>query len=203
MSRAVAQLKTDDMPTLEEANEVAGRGVEASIAGKRYRLGRAALHEDAGVTLLPMPEHDGPLVGLSCDDRFLGWIHLADTIRDEAPSALADLREMGFSRQLLVSGDRKSVVESTQAALDIDIAIGDVLPAEKLEQVQGQQQDQRRVLMVGDGINDALALKAANVGSLSVVVILMLPWLQLTWYRTMVGLIAWYIWCSWHAKLAS
>ncbi len=109
-SRAVAMLKSDTPPVLEEANELAGRGVEAIIEGKRYRLGRAALHHEAQATMLPEPDHDGPIVGLSCEDRFLGWILLADTIRAEAPDALNQLRDMGFSRQLLISGDRTSAL---------------------------------------------------------------------------------------------
>lgn len=164
VSRAVARLTSERDLNLEDASEIAGRGVEAVIDGQHYRLGRAALHQEAGVSLLPEPQHDGPLVGLSCDQSFLGWIHLSDTIREEAPASLARLREMGFNRQVLVSGDRKSVVEDVQKALEIDVAIGELLPAEKLEEVNNQQQDDRRVLMVGDGINDALALKAANVG---------------------------------------
>ncbi|MEM7291211.1 MAG: HAD family hydrolase, partial [Pseudomonadota bacterium] len=139
VSRAVAALAGNDRPTLENANEIAGRGVEASIDGNTYRLGRAALHQDAGVQPLPEPDHDGPLVGLSCDSAFLGWIHLADTVRQEAPEALTDLRGMGFDRQVLVSGDRKTVVSDVAHSLDIDVAIGEVLPAEKLEQVHTQQ----------------------------------------------------------------
>ncbi|MEM1160796.1 MAG: cation-translocating P-type ATPase, partial [Pseudomonadota bacterium] len=164
VSRAVASLKSENTPRIEDANEIAGRGVEAVIDGKTYRLGRTALHRDAGVEPLAEPDHDGPLAGLSRDGAFLGWIHLADTIRAEAPEALGHLRAMGFDRQVLVSGDRKTVVEGAAHTLDIDVAIGEVLPAEKLEQVHAEQQNERRVLMVGDGINDALALKAANVG---------------------------------------
>lgn len=164
VSRAVASLAVDNRPSISDATEIPGRGVEALIDGKRYRLGRAALHRDAGVDPMPEPDHDGPLVGLSCDNKFLAWIHLADTIRKEAPQALSDLRAMGFDLQILVSGDRQTVVEDVVKDLEIDVAIGEVLPAEKLEQVHVQQQDTRHVLMVGDGINDALALKAANVG---------------------------------------
>ncbi|MEM9046897.1 MAG: heavy metal translocating P-type ATPase [Pseudomonadota bacterium] len=164
VSRAVAVLKSETGPAIQDANEIAGRGVEAVIDGKSYRLGRAAMHHAAGVTLLAEPPHDGPLVGLSCETQFLGWIHLDDTIRAEAPGALATLRDMGFDRQLLVSGDREAVVTEVAQALQVDQAIGEVLPAEKLDQVHLQQAESRRVLMVGDGINDALALKAANVG---------------------------------------
>ncbi|MEM1277315.1 MAG: cation-translocating P-type ATPase [Pseudomonadota bacterium] len=164
VSRAVATLEAENGPVIDNANEIPGRGVEAVIDGRHYRLGRAALHLDAGVPLLAEPEHEGPLVGLSCDAQFLGWIHLDDTIRAEARGALETLRAMGFDRQLLVSGDREAVVTDVALALQIDEAIGEVLPAEKLDQVHREQQQDRRVLMVGDGINDALALKAANVG---------------------------------------
>ncbi|MEM1313434.1 MAG: cation-translocating P-type ATPase [Pseudomonadota bacterium] len=163
-SRAMQRLRREDGPKIETANEIAGRGIEAEIDGRMHRLGRPTLHVEAGVALPAEPDHDGPLVGLSRGTEFLGWILLADTVREEAMQSLAELRDMGLTRQLLVSGDRRAVVEAVADSLNIEQAVGEVLPAQKLEEVHRQQREGRRVLMVGDGINDALALKAANVG---------------------------------------
>ncbi|MEM6441422.1 MAG: HAD-IC family P-type ATPase, partial [Pseudomonadota bacterium] len=164
VSRAIHRLRREAGSKAAAVNEVAGKGVEGEIDGRMHRLGRSSLHSEAGATPFEEPEHDGPVVGLSRDVDFLAWILLADTVREDAASSLNQLRNMGLTKQMLVSGDRAALVEEVAAELAVDEAVGDALPAQKLEVVHRQQREGRRVLMVGDGINDALALKAANVG---------------------------------------
>ena len=97
-------------------------------------------------------------------DRFQGWLLLADEPRAEAAAALADLRSLGLTRQIMLTGDRRSVAETMAKRLGIDEVQAEVLPQQKLERVLAETAAGRHPLVVGDGINDALALKAGAVG---------------------------------------
>ncbi len=107
----------------------------------------------------------GPsIAGLALDGQFLAWLLLADSVKPEARQALQELRELGLGRQLLLTGDRQSVADS----LALDVGISDVeaqaLPEDKLNRVLGEIGSGFRPMVVGDGINDSLALKAGVVG---------------------------------------
>jgi P-type E1-E2 ATPase len=122
------------------------------------------LLEKLGIAIPAIPQHDGPIAGLALDGRFLAWLLLADKLRPEADAALAELRELGLKRQLLLTGDRRVVAE----ALARDVGIKDVhaqaLPEDKLNRVRSEIHNGFRPMVVGDGINDSLALKAGVVG---------------------------------------
>lgn len=110
------------------------------------------------------PEHDGPLVGVAEQGRFAGWWSLADEPRAEAAAALDDLRQLGLTRHLLLTGDRAPVAARIAATLGITDVRAELLPDQKLAAVQAERAAGRRPLVVGDGINDVLALKAGTVG---------------------------------------
>jgi P-type E1-E2 ATPase len=117
-----------------------------------------------GVKTSPIPEHDGPIVGLALAGRFLAWLLLADTVRQEAAEALSDLRRLGLGRQLLLTGDRRSVAEGIAKTLGINEVIAQALPEDKLTRVTEEIHNGFRPMVVGDGVNDSLALKAGVVG---------------------------------------
>jgi Cd2+/Zn2+-exporting ATPase len=96
--------------------------------------------------------------------RFLGWLLLADEPRPEAKEAAADLRRLGLQRQILFTGDRAAAARRIAAALDISEVRYELLPAQKMQCVLDEVSAGYRPLVVGDGINDALALKAGAVG---------------------------------------
>ena len=112
----------------------------------------------------PVPEHEGPVVGLALDGVFLGWFLLEDTLRPEAPAVMAELQSLGVNRVQLLTGDRLAVAERVAQQAGINELAAEALPAEKLRQVQEMVDDGWRPMVVGDGINDALALKAGAVG---------------------------------------
>jgi len=162
---AVAQrLRIDDV------QEVGGKGLWGRLAaggadgGQEVVLGRRELLLERNVAAPEVPHHDGPVVGLARGGKFLGWLLLADEPRAEARQALEELRELGLTRQLLVTGDRKSVAEKIARQLGIDDVAAEVLPEQKLATVLREIESGRRPLVVGDGVNDALALKAGAVG---------------------------------------
>jgi Cd2+/Zn2+-exporting ATPase len=98
------------------------------------------------------------------DGVFLGWLLLADEPRAEARAALDDLRALGLDRQVLLTGDRRAVAEAVAGRLGITVVEAEVVPEQKLARVRSEIGGGRRPMVVGDGINDALALKAGAVG---------------------------------------
>ncbi|MGD8220058.1 heavy metal translocating P-type ATPase [Pseudomonas thivervalensis] len=165
VSRALAGLvEQDNGLALTDIRERQGLGVVAMTAQGEAALGRPELFAQLGIPTSGVPEHDGPIAGLSLDGQFLAWLLLADSVKPEAQVAMAELRELGLGRQLLLTGDRQSVA----ATLARDVGIGDVqaqaLPEDKLKRVMAEIDHGFRPMVVGDGINDSLALKAGVVG---------------------------------------
>lgn len=165
VSRALAKsVPRDQHLALAELHEMQGFGVVASTEQGQAALGRAELFEKLDIALPAVPEHDGPIVGLALHGRFLAWLLLADNVRREAPEALAQLRELGLRRQLLLTGDRRSVAQWVASQVGITHVVAQALPEDKLKQVNQEIQAGFRPMVVGDGINDSLALKAGVVG---------------------------------------
>ncbi|WP_053154742.1 cation-translocating P-type ATPase [Pseudomonas protegens] len=165
VSRALAGLvPQEEQWPLGDIHERQGLGVVARTEEGEAALGRPELFRQLGIDTSPVPGHDGPIAGLALDGEFLGWLLLADSVKPEARHALGELRELGLGRQLLLTGDRQSVADS----LALEVGIADVeaqaLPQDKLERVLEEIDKGFRPMVVGDGINDSLALKAGVVG---------------------------------------
>jgi heavy metal translocating P-type ATPase len=165
VSRALASLVPDDKRlAVEDIKESHGFGVIGRITGETAAVGRVELFRDIGIVNSPPPEHDGPIAGVSLGSRFLGWMLLADQPRPEARNAIDDLRRLGLQRQLLMTGDRTSVARRIAEHVGIADVRAEALPAEKMDYVLAEVSAGYRPLVVGDGINDSLALKAGAVG---------------------------------------
>ncbi|HVK90305.1 MAG TPA: heavy metal translocating P-type ATPase [Mycoplana sp.] len=156
LSRAIAAAATEGDPALTEIREYPGLGVEAELEGRRYRLGRAewAL-AGAGAT-----QESGTV--LSRDGGFIARFAFAETLRPQARAAVDALRAEGLAIVLL-SGDRPEAVQPIGGRLGIDDVSAGLLPAGKVERLAALASDGPKVLMVGDGLNDAPALAAAHV----------------------------------------
>jgi len=165
VSRALARLVPHEQQLpLTELHERQGFGVVAHTSQGEAALGRPELFQQLGMLIPAIPEHDGPIAGLALNGRFLAWLLLADNVRQEAPEALQQLRELGLQRQLLLTGDRHSVAEAVATQTGISRVVSQALPEDKLRQVNQELQAGFRPMVVGDGINDSLALKAGVVG---------------------------------------
>lgn len=149
---------------------VAGKGVEGEIEGEVCRIGSlefaqanasipAALAREAHT----FAEEGASIVFIACGPKLLGFIALADSVRNEAAQAAARLRAMGL-RIGVLTGDRRAVAEKIARELGIDEVFAEVLPEEKYRHIQALQQKGHTVAMVGDGINDAPALTQADLG---------------------------------------
>ena len=166
VSRAVSfEVSDADRLTIVDLKETRGLGIIGTLGGETVALGRAALFESLGIAVTPPPgDHMGPVAGVSKGKVFWGWVLLADQIRPEAEEAVKELRTLGLGHQLMVTGDRRAEAERVARALQISHLKSEALPDEKMEFVLGEGKRGYRTMVIGDGINDALALKVGAVG---------------------------------------
>lgn len=148
--------------------ETAGRGVRGTVDGRALAVGSLGYLDTVWPEAAAEFRHRDPPDGLTSfiavDGRAAGVIRFADRPRPEAPATVAALRTLGIGRVLVRSGDHATEAMSVAHALGITDVRGDVLPEDKLTEVRALQGEGERVLMVGDGVNDAPALAAAEVG---------------------------------------
>ncbi|MEZ6066761.1 MAG: cation-translocating P-type ATPase [Planctomycetaceae bacterium] len=151
--------------------EASGLGVTLQNGETLDYVGRRSWLEAEGFVLPPDPDHSGSLVWAatraldqSSERRLLGAILLADQPRPEARSALSALRRLSVDRLILLTGDRRQVAEGIGDALEVDETIAEVLPEQKLNVVERVKRSGRVVAVVGDGVNDSLALASGDVG---------------------------------------
>jgi Cd2+/Zn2+-exporting ATPase len=150
--------------------ETAGRGVKAEINGARVLVGRAQWLKDNGVAAgfeqsVDVNDAEGwSLIFVAQNGKCVGWVGMQDRTRAEAREALAELKEAGVRRISMVSGDRQPV--ATRVALEIgcEEAKGDCLPQDKVDFVRAAKAKGYKVAVVGDGVNDAPALAAGDIG---------------------------------------
>jgi Zn2+/Cd2+-exporting ATPase len=165
VSRALAHLvKDQERLVLTDIQETRGLGVTARHDNELMALGRSALFEQLGIAVSSPPSHDGPVAGVARGARFLGWVLLADEPRPHAREAVADLVRLGLRRQILITGDRWTAARRVADLLNLSEVHAELLPEQKMRTILAEVAAGYRPLVVGDGINDALALKAGAVG---------------------------------------
>jgi P-type E1-E2 ATPase len=145
--------------------ETAGEGLSGEVGGRAVIVGGHDFVARQLGRVLPRPAHPPgmSLAAVAVDGRFEGHLLLADAVRAEAPAALAALRDAGIRRIVLASGDQQAVVDRVGGNLGLDELKGGLKPEEKVAIVLAERQS-GVTLMVGDGVNDAPALAAADVG---------------------------------------
>ncbi len=154
----------------EQFEEVAGRGVKARLDGKTLMVGRENWLAEQGVDMSPLRQENmaAPegvsLLYVARDNRCLGWIGLEDRTREEARAATTELRELGLKRLVMVTGDRLAVAQRVAAEMGCTEVKAECLPHEKLHLVHELQREGYQVAVVGDGVNDAPALAAGDLG---------------------------------------
>jgi Cu+-exporting ATPase len=158
------------IPAASRFEAVAGCGVVAHVEGRTVYVGRAAWLEDAGVSTTLLAESAGSLAALArtpvlvgVDGRLAGLIGIADPLREGAREAVARLRSLKCELVLL-TGDRREVALATAREVGIERVVSEILPGDKAAEVRRLRAGGRRIAMVGDGVNDAPALAAADLG---------------------------------------
>jgi heavy metal translocating P-type ATPase len=143
-----------------------GRGINATLGGDIVLVGNQALMRDHGIAISGdlLAGHQGASeVFVARDGKLLGAITIADTVRPEAAAAIASIRRMGI-KTILLTGDAQVVANAVARHLKLDEVAADLLPEDKLNRIKALSMSGRTVAMVGDGVNDAPALAAADVG---------------------------------------
>ncbi|HEU5443443.1 MAG TPA: cation-translocating P-type ATPase, partial [Steroidobacteraceae bacterium] len=161
---AAAAVAQDERLTLEDVREAGGFGVSGRYQGEEAALGRADLFERLGIEVPAAPAHAGPIAGVGLGRHFLGWLQFSDKLRPSAPAAVQELKHLGIEKMVLLTGDRAGAARQVATEAGIDEVDAEMLPEQKLERVMEEIRAGRRPMVVGDGINDSLALRAGAVG---------------------------------------
>ncbi|MCZ8149386.1 MAG: heavy metal translocating P-type ATPase [Roseomonas sp.] len=152
------------LPVPEEVVEVAGGGVKGRVEGEVLLLGAAAFLLAEGVAVWEARGGAAaPVAWLAVGGRAAAAFVMADGVRDEAPRAVAWLRALGLRRLVLVTGDRAAAAAPVGRVLGLDAVLADQAPADKIAVVRAEAA-KAPTAMVGEGVNDAPALAAADVG---------------------------------------
>jgi Cd2+/Zn2+-exporting ATPase len=172
-AKALAQLAEEAGVPLAEPKdfaETAGRGVKATIDSVPVFVGRAAWLKDNRIDgelmkTVDLDEAEGwSLIFVARNGQCIGWVGLQDQTRAEARESLADLKHTGVRRIAMVSGDRQPVALRVAKDIGCEEVVGDCLPQNKVEFVRTTKAKGYRVAVVGDGVNDAPALAAGDLG---------------------------------------
>ncbi|MGV3772097.1 MAG: heavy metal translocating P-type ATPase [Verrucomicrobiales bacterium] len=172
-AKALQEIATEAGVQLAEPKdfaETAGRGIKATVDGQPIIIGRAQWLKDSGIKedftkTVDLNETEGfSLIYVATQTKFLGWIGLQDTIRAEARESLSELTAAGVRRISMVSGDRQPVAARVAKEIGCEEVVADCLPQNKVEFVRAMKARGYRVAVVGDGVNDAPALAAGDIG---------------------------------------
>jgi len=161
---AAAQSKNLRVKKARHIREAAGLGLEATVSGRKVLVGRAGFLEDNGITVTGKPKRGGKqsVVYVAVDDALAGTIALADELRADAKTTLHWLDELGVTETLMITGDNQATASAIAKQLGISHVHAEALPADKLRVLD--EIKQRPLAFVGDGVNDAPILTAADVG---------------------------------------
>ncbi|MFC7336543.1 heavy metal translocating P-type ATPase [Haloferula chungangensis] len=167
IARAISQsVPESERPDVDSLIEHHGLGLEGVVEGKSILIGRASFLENAGVDLAiePACHTRHSLVLIAVDGVHVGTFFLGDRIRPEAAETLARLRSLGISDFVMLTGDRQEVAEGIAAQVGITEFKANCLPQDKVAHIRQLRSAGKRVMVVGDGLNDAPALAEGDLG---------------------------------------
>ena len=146
--------------------EISGHGVQAKVDGIEVAAGNAKLMKKLGLQTIE-PTEEGTIVHLAVAGAYAGYIIIADVLKEQSAEAMEQLKSAGVKRLVMLTGDARAVADKVAAKLGIAEVCSELLPAQKVEQVERLLQEKapkRALAFVGDGINDAPVLSRADIG---------------------------------------
>ena len=155
-----------DKNRVTDVQEIAGRGIHALVDGRSVYAGNERLMADVHVESRPC-HRQGTIVHVALDGVYMGHIVIADRVKEGSAEAIAELKALGVARTVMLTGDQSAVAQSVAKELGVDEVHAELLPGDKVEQVERlmkQKPEGAMLAFVGDGINDAPVLRRADLG---------------------------------------
>ena len=155
-----------DKNRVTDVQEIAGRGIHALVDGRSVYAGNERLMADVHVESRPC-HRQGTIVHVALDGVYMGHIVIADRVKEGSAEAIAELKALGVARTVMLTGDQSEVAQSVAKELGVDEVHAELLPGDKVEQVERlmkQKPEGAMLAFVGDGINDAPVLRRADLG---------------------------------------
>ncbi|MBR2577354.1 MAG: cadmium-translocating P-type ATPase, partial [Erysipelotrichaceae bacterium] len=159
--------KEIDKEKIGSVREISGKGIEARVLGKEVLAGNKKLFTEHGIAVEDCQDQT-TIVYVAVDGKYVGHIHIADVIKPTSKKCIEGLRSLGIRKNIMLTGDKRSIAAQVGEELGIDEVYAELLPDEKLyklEDLLKQKSDEKEVMaFVGDGINDAPVISRADVG---------------------------------------
>lgn len=158
--------KEIDRKRISNIQEISGKGITATIDGRSIAAGNEKLMKQLGLAVCQC-NTAGTIVHLAIDGKYAGHIVLGDVVKPTSKDAISDLHKSGITQTIMLTGDTRSVAEQTANELGIDKVFSELLPNDKVNQLENilrYAKEDNKVAFVGDGINDAPVLSRADIG---------------------------------------
>ena len=167
IAKAIMEYKTDSNDfDATDVTEIAGQGLKGTVNGKIVLVGNKTLMTSNHIEV--PSETDSiveSIVMVSIDGKFAGYVIIADELKEDAHDAIRQIRELGISEIIMLSGDKDSITQQVANELGIHIAKGGLLPEDKLNEVEKlKDKTNTKIAFIGDGINDAPVLAVSDIG---------------------------------------
>jgi len=166
----MAYVNEKDNCTVEDIQETAGQGITATVNNQKVSVGNSRLMATLGITIPTCKRctsHAGTIVHVAIDGEYAGHIVISDQLKADAVKAIESLKQLGVSKTVMLSGDKREVVEQVAEQTKVTEYYAELLPADKVKHVErliAEKNAGETIAFVGDGINDAPVLARADVG---------------------------------------
>lgn len=150
---------------VSEVKEFPGMGMQGQVEEFRVLTGNTKLLQKFDITYDPeLDEIPETIVAIAINGEYKGYILIADEIKEDAKSAIGELRKLGIKNLVMLSGDNEKVVQKISRELGLDSAFGELMPEEKIREVEKLKKQTSTLAFVGDGLNDAPVISLADIG---------------------------------------
>ncbi|GAA4200698.1 heavy metal translocating P-type ATPase [Pedobacter jeongneungensis] len=167
IAKAIVEYAGDqEIHPADNIEEVAGMGLKGTVNGKEVLAGNVKLLEKFNIGFdAKVKDIEESIVVVAVDQRYAGYVLIADEVKEDAAEAIKQLHENGIKQVVMLSGDKSSIVKKVALGLGIDTYYGDLLPEDKVAKLEEVKTDKTKVVaFVGDGINDTPVLAISDIG---------------------------------------